>query len=325
MQMREVSARKEGSPMQCNDFRELADSYLSDELLIETNHDLIRHLESCADCRNELAARRELRSKLRKGFQQAAELQIPDEFAGNLRDELRRVMLRSPRSSIRTTLIRRAAYVAIAASLVVVAALGFRVIQHRSNVQPNIVTEAGRETKSSTGGSESSNSTGRALVSASLTENAIGDHRDCAINHRLKERPIDLDEGGRSYDRAYINLVQAVMSDGQLPGGTTLVAAHSCIFNGQRFGHVILKFHDQLVSVLVTAVGVAQTSEQNAIGASKEESITSAGSNVYRVAHFETGLHAVFVISSLSEAENMAIARAIAPSVSKHVERAEVA
>ncbi len=109
--------------MQCSDFRELADSYLSDELLIETNHDLIRHLESCADCRHELAARRELRSKLRKGFQQAAELQIPDEFAGNLRDELRRVMLRSPRSSIRTTLIRRAAYVAIAASLVVVAAV----------------------------------------------------------------------------------------------------------------------------------------------------------------------------------------------------------
>jgi hypothetical protein len=311
--------------MQCSDFRELADSYLSNELLIETNHDLIKHLESCADCRHELTARREFRSKLRKGFQQAAELQIPDEFAGKLRDELRNVKLRSPRSSFRSTGARWAAYVAIAASLVIAAALGFRAIQQRSYVQPNIVTEAGRGTKSSTGGSESSNSTGRALVSASLTENAIGDHRDCAINHRLKERPIELDEGGRRYDRAYINLVQAVMSDGRLPSGATLVAAHSCIFNGQRFGHVILKYHDQLVSVLVTAVGAAQTSEQNALGASKEESIASAGSDVYRVAHFETARHAVFVVSSLSEAENMAIARAVAPSVSKHVERAEVA
>ena len=311
--------------MQCSDFRELADSYLSDELLIETNHDLIRHLESCADCRHELTARRELRSKLRKGFQQAAELQMPDEFAGHLRNELRNVMLLPSRSWFRTIVGRRAAYIAIAASLVVAAALGFRAIQQRSNVQPNIVTEAGRETKSSTGGSESSNSTGRALVSGSLTENAIGDHRDCAINHRLKERPIDLDEGGRSYDRAYINLVQAVMSDGQLPGGTTLVAAHSCIFNGQRFGHVILKYHDQLVSLLVTAVGATQTSEQKALGASKEESITSAWSDVYRVAHFETARHAVFVVSSLSEADNIAIARALAPSVSKHVARAEVA
>jgi len=33
----------------------------------------------------------------------------------------------------------------------------------------------------------------------------------------------------------------------------------------------------------------------------------------------------VFVVSSLSEADNIAIARAVAPSVSKHVERAEVA
>ena len=311
--------------MQCSDFRELADSYLSDELLIETNHDLIRHLESCADCRHELAARRELRSKLRKGFRQAAELQMPDEFAGELRSQLRNATLLPSRSPFQTTLTRRAAYLAIAASLVIAAALGFSAIQQRLNVQPNIVTEAGRETKSSTGGSESSNSTGRALVSASLTENAIGDHRDCAINHRLKEKPVDLDEGGRSYDRAYINLVQAVMSDGQLPGGATLVAAHSCIFNGQRFGHVILKYHDQLVSVLVTAVGAAQTSEQKALGASKEESITSAWSDVYRVAHFETARHAVFVVSSLREADNVAIARAIAPSVSKHVARAEAA
>ncbi|MGH9927759.1 MAG: hypothetical protein ACREA9_00885, partial [Pyrinomonadaceae bacterium] len=149
-------------------------------------------------------------------------------------------------------------------------------------------------------------------------------HRDCAINHRLKERPIDLDEGGRRYDRAYINLVQAVVSDGRLPTGATLVEAHSCIFNGQRFGHVILKYHDQLVSVLVTAVGPAQTAEQNAIGANDEESIASSGSHVYRLAHLETARHAVFVISSLSEAENMAIARAIAPPVAKHVERAEV-
>ena len=311
--------------MQCSDFRELADSYLSDELLIETNHDLIRHLESCAECRHELAARRELRNKLRKGFQQAAELQMPDEFAGELRSQLRNATLLPSRSPFQTTLTRRVAYLAIAASLVIAAALGFSAIQLRLNAQRNIVTEAGRETKLSPGGSGSSNSTGPALVSASLTENAIGDHRDCAINHRLKEKPVDLDEGGRSYDRAYIDLVQAVMSDGRLPGGATLVAAHSCIFNGQRFGHVILKYHDQLVSVLVTAVGAAQTSEQKALGASKEESITSAWSDAYRVAHFETARHAVFVVSSLREADNVAIARALAPSVSKHVARAEAA
>jgi len=311
--------------MQCNDFRELADSYLSDELLIETNHDLIRHLESCADCRHELAARRELRNKLRRGFQQAAELQMTDEFAGNLRNDLRNSMLRSSRSPSQSGLARRAAYLAVAASLVVAAALGFRAIQQRPPTPPAVAIEAPPETKSNAGGSEPANSTGHTLISALLTENALGDHRDCAINYRLKEKPIDLDEAGRSYDRAYINLDQAVMSEGQLPGGATLVEAHSCIFNGQRFGHVILKYHDQIVSVLVTTIDAAQAGEQAAPRASKEELVSGAASNVYRLTHFETAQHAVFVVSSLSEADNMAIARALAPSVSKHVARAEVA
>ncbi len=312
--------------MQCLDFREIADSYLADELLIETNHEVIRHLESCADCRRELSARRELRSKLRQGFQRAAELQMRDEFAGKLHNRLRTAALRPSASAFRFLGARRGAYIAIAASLVLVAAWGFRAMQQRSVTQSSVANEAGRETPTPVG-SEPQNPGSRAALesalSALLTENAIGNHRDCAINHRLKEKPIDLDEAGRRYDRAYINLVKAVMSDGQLPVGATLVAAHSCIFNEQRFGHVIMKYHDQLVSVLVTTLDGSEASDQNALGASKEESISSAGSDVYRLAHFETARHAVFVVSGLSEAENMGLARAITPSVSQHIERAE--
>lgn len=309
--------------MQCRDFREIADSYLIDELLIETNHDMIRHLELCADCRRELAARRELRGKLRAEFQRAPELQMRAEFAASLHDKLRTAALRPSRSPFRTIVARRAAYLAIAASLVIAAALGFRAIQQRSIVKPAVATGASEGKRALGQETDPSNPNDVAIVNALLTENAIGDHRDCAIYHRLKERPIDLDEAGRRYDSAYINLVQAVMSDGQLPAGATLVAAHSCIFNGQRFGHVILKYHDQLVSVLVTAIAAAQGSGQNARRANREESIPSAGSGDYRLAHFETARHAVFVISGLSEAENMAIARAIGPAVSKHIEQVE--
>lgn len=306
--------------MQCHDFREIADSYLSDELLIETNHEVIRHLESCADCRRELAARRELRGKLRKGFQQAAELQMRDEFADRLHNRLRNTALRPSASPM----VRRAAYIAIAASLLLAAALAFSLMQQRSVIQPSIANESGRGTETRAEARKPSNPGSRAdLVGALLIENAMGDHRDCAINHRLKERPIDLEEAGRMYDRAYINLVQTVMKEGQLPSGATLVAAHSCIFNGQRFGHVILKYHDQLVSVLVTVLDGAEASDQNALGASREQSIFSAGSESYRLAHFETARHAVFVVSGLSEADNTGFARAIAPSVSKHIEQAE--
>src|SRR5215467_9300795 len=100
--------------MQCNDFREIADSYLSDELLIETNHDVLRHLESCGECRAELAARRELRQELRTKFNHARDLQIPEGFSDALKARMREQAL-----DRRGTNIPRIAYVGIAATLLI--------------------------------------------------------------------------------------------------------------------------------------------------------------------------------------------------------------
>ena len=163
------------------------------------------------------------------------------------------------------------------------------------------------------------NRSGSDLVNASLTESVIGDHRDCALSHRLEEKPISLDDAGRKYDRAYINLVSAVMSEGALPVGVELVDGHSCVFKGQRFGHVILKYHDQLISVLVTNTEAQDRGSQTP----GEELIASAQSDGFRMAHFETNRHAVYVVSALTDTENLSIARAIAPSVSKHIRDAE--
>src|SRR6266853_4806047 len=80
---------KEGNQMQCRDFREIADSYLSDELMIETNHEVISHLEGCAECRREMSARRELRGKLRAAFVNAPERQMRAEFGEQLKAQLK--------------------------------------------------------------------------------------------------------------------------------------------------------------------------------------------------------------------------------------------
>jgi hypothetical protein len=275
---------KEGNQVQCHDFRELADSYLSDELLVETNHDVIGHLEMCADCRRELAARRDLRSKLRTGFDNAPDLQMSEEFDGRLTAQLRDAAFSPARFSA-------AKYVAIAASVLIVSALGFIAVQQRWRLQ----------------------------TSAALTASVVGDHRDCALNHRLDEKPIDLDEAGRKYDRVYINLVSAVMSEGQLPAGVELVDAHSCIFKGRRFGHVILKYRGELVSVLVTNI----ETQDHAGSTGVKEAVAEAQLDGFQLVHFETTRHAVYVVSGLSDAENLSIARAIEPSVSRHINEAD--
>lgn len=52
----------------CQPLRELLDSYLSGELLVETNHELLRHLDRCAECSAELERRRRLRRLMKETF-----------------------------------------------------------------------------------------------------------------------------------------------------------------------------------------------------------------------------------------------------------------
>jgi len=81
--------------MECRDVRELADSFLSEQLLVETNHELLRHLETCPVCRREMADRRALRDTLRSAFVHAEDLSPRPEFVAALR-----TVLRSSRSGI---------------------------------------------------------------------------------------------------------------------------------------------------------------------------------------------------------------------------------
>ena len=75
--------------MECRDVRELADSFLSEQLLVETNHEVLRHLETCPDCRLDLAGRRAMRDGLRAAFARADDLRPRPQFATELRNTLR--------------------------------------------------------------------------------------------------------------------------------------------------------------------------------------------------------------------------------------------
>ena len=50
--------------LDCQQERELMDSYLSEELSVETNHDVLRHVAQCRACAAELKRRQRLRALL---------------------------------------------------------------------------------------------------------------------------------------------------------------------------------------------------------------------------------------------------------------------
>jgi anti-sigma factor RsiW len=49
----------------CRNTRTKLDSYIDDELVVETNLEMARHFQNCGACAQEEAARRELRGRLR--------------------------------------------------------------------------------------------------------------------------------------------------------------------------------------------------------------------------------------------------------------------
>ena len=320
--------------MECRDLREIADSYLSDELLIETNHEVIRHLESCADCRRELAARRALQAKLRSAFNNAPEMGMRDEFAEQLRTQLR---AHAKRRSFLGGYRERGLWLGLAACLVVAVLFDVRAFRQSWSQTTAVQTVgANRDDQSQFGpasstaqvplvsADDSTDQAHRALVR--LGEVVAGDHQDCAVKFRLPKKPIDLEDAGRRYDRAYLNLTDAMMrGQSDAPERVQLVKAHSCVFGDQRFGHLILKYHGQLISVLVTNLNPKNLSTQTTGSPGNRNGTVAACPQVagYRIACFKTEHHGVFVVSDLTEKENLAITRTLAPSIYEHITQVE--
>jgi len=202
--------------MQCRDVRELADSFLTEQLLVETNHDVVRHLETCAACRAEFDARRAVREKLRSAIARSAELAPRPAFASELADALRPAGTAMTRRSVLRS------WWAVAASLIVAAGGGIFVRELRSRQRL-----------------------------AALARQAAGDHQNCAVRFNLAEQPIALEEAGRRFGAPYAALAtfELPRADAPLEG----VERHSCVYDGSRFGHIVFRYDGALASLLVTA------------------------------------------------------------------------
>jgi anti-sigma factor RsiW len=252
--------------MECRDVRELADSFLSEQILVETTHDILRHLAQCPSCRAEIESRRRLRSALHGAFERSAELRPSPEFLASIGQRVREQESRHRRwTGWRTAL-------AIAATVLLVFGGAF----------------GGREWLG-------------ASRFAALARAAAGDHQNCAVRFRLKERPISLEEAAQRFDPGYRALVAVVPSPARISGGElTVLERHACVFDRRRFAHLVLRYRGTLVSVLVTPDRFAQV---------PPELLTI---DTMHVASYRVGRFATFVVSSVSDQETREIAAAMA-------------
>jgi hypothetical protein len=207
--------------MTCAEFRAMAESYLADELPVDTAHLGIAHLEACESCRGELEARLALRQTLGRAFATAEALAPTDEFRARIG-----AMVRAD-APARAWFARPSSWVALAAGVALAVALGWQL--GPSHQAPSAL--------------------------AALAAHAAGDHRDCALHHALEEFPIPLAEAARRHDPRYADIRDIVSQSALVQDGTfSILTAHWCVYSGRSFAHVIVQRGDRVASILLTPV-----------------------------------------------------------------------
>jgi anti-sigma factor (TIGR02949 family) len=271
---------------ECERIREQLDAYLSNELLVETTGEVLRHLENCDACSRELESRTRIRDALRK----AAAKQLPPE---GFREAVhQRLQETHPRVS---WLPHVPAWALAACVLVVIAGVVG---------QQWLSLERGRR------------------IIASVLALGVSDHVQCAIKgHNYPEVANPPDQLRKKLGPQYAGLLPVV--EQRLPGYQVL-EAHICTVPGspRKYVHFIARGQGTILSVILTkrdgeSLPSGRFLATRAPGGIDLYNAKLAGMGV---AGFETHEYFGFVVSDLDQEDIVHLAASLAPGLRNALE-----
>ena len=264
---------------QCERIRRHLDAYLSNELLVETTTEVLRHLETCEACARELETRTRVRDLLRR----ATMSQVPPE-------ELRQSIQRHLREAGSWGGPPRLGLALVLAGLAVVIVGG-------------IATQAWMRAVR-----------GRRIVAGVLAI-GVADHIQCAIKgHNYPEVANPPEVLRKKLGPQYAGLLEVVQQN--LPG-FEILEAHICSIPGssRKYIHFITRGRGTILSVILTKSEGAQLPGGGAFrsGVSRNVSLYEAHEEGMNVAGFESRGYLGFVVSDLDRITTSQIADQLAP------------
>ncbi len=276
--------------LSCEQVRSYLDSYAGDELLVETNHEMQTHLETCRACSSELEERRRMKSLLRRAV--GAEV-APARLRAKIHSQIHATR---PAYAFALTSQR----MAIAASLAVILGLG---------TWGAVAIWSGSRNVAATLTSEFNPTLSEAAMR--VLDIGLGDHVHCAIDNNLNVRYVGLKT--IEMDGEYAALIPAVRE--RVGANFEVVAAHNCLVGEREFTHLILEDHAAIVSVVITKRGGDEfpANDRFAYVETSGTQLYSGRTPDYAVTGFQVGEHLAFVASNLNESENLRVASQVAP------------
>jgi len=274
------------------------DAYISNELTVETNHEVLRHLEGCPGCSAELDTRTRLRSRLKTAVKAQS---VPPELQVRVREQIRNGRSGSWLSLewLKTGGWRWAG--AIAAGLVVAAGLW---VNYSAERMPALADRP----------AQNAYITRVSANLAAVLKVGLGDHIHCSIFRKYPKEapPVEKMEGelGPTYSRL-LPVVHAAV-----PQGYHVIMAHQCSYAGRKFIHLTFEKDGGLLSLVITRKQTGESIEGLAPATqSSGIPIYQSAAGRYQVAGFEPGNYFAYVVSELRSKANLQIAANMAAGV----------
>ncbi|TAM81560.1 MAG: hypothetical protein EPN47_12480 [Acidobacteria bacterium] len=277
-----MSALNLGS-RQCDRTRRQMDAYLSNELLVETTAEMLRHLENCGFCSRELESRMRIREALQRA---AARESTPEELGDAIHQRLKKAQ---SRASWTARAPAWALALAGAAMIVIVGIAG----------QQWIRLEHARQ------------------MVASVLQLGVSDHLHCAIRgHNYPNVANPPEVLRQKLGPQYAGLVPVV--EQKLPGFQVL-EAHICSVPGspRKYVHFIARGQGTVLSVILTRRdGVTLPSGRFVTSASSGNvKIFEKQLEGTSVAGFQVDDYFGFVVSDLGQHQMDQLAVGLAPAL----------
>ena len=268
----------------CERIRQQLDSYLSNELLVETASEVVRHLESCQACSHDLESLMRVRDALQRAVSNRP---VPD----SVRTDVVRKLRASQTRSFAGVSVKRWALGLATAALVLFGLFAAEWLNLRRGEQ----------------------------LIASILKLGVSDHVICAIQgHNYPEVANPPDEIREKLGARYTPLLQVVQQ--RLPG-FELLEGHICSIPGsdRKYVHFITQGHGTILSVILTERnGAAFPRDKLLLSANSG----AGGLGIHQdhlsgmeIAGFESGRYFAFVVSDLSQKELVQLARGLAPAL----------
>jgi hypothetical protein len=284
----------------CEKVQRFLDSYISGELMVETNHEVIQHLESCADCRNDYETRLHLRDAVRTAVRAT---EVPADLGVRLQKRVRDHENR----------FRTSQWAALAAGLAAVA-VGATYFSSswgtNAFAEMDVVAQDKFISVVSTG-------------LAPLLRVGFGDHLHCAVarkfpqgfpkQHELKPHQ-KLETGWEPLPQFVTKLV---------PARYKLILSHRCGYKNRRFTHLTFRGEGKLISLVISPKEGSESMRASELVPQLQMAgipVYQRGVNNYQVAGFESKNYLAWVISDLDQADNLGLASALAAPVERFLD-----